>query len=136
MLHCKSPQWGSALVREGVCEVVALELREVRQTRERELFTAEPSCQGAGVGGEWEAERTQIESKQAGGERIRVSIMWMWLKSSAFIPRVVGSGDGCPAWHGPMCGAVGSGGVGGEWKCPLSSSDGKWFRTSQAILVP
>ena len=67
-------------------------------------------------------------------------MVWMWLerrqdqqgfavlKSSAFIPRVMGSRDGCQAINGLTC-----------WRgqgCPVSSTDGEWFRMRHEVVIP
>lgn len=47
---------GSDLVGEGLPEVVTLEARSAKQTREKEVFPTEPSCQGLVVEEAWKLE--------------------------------------------------------------------------------
>lgn len=54
--------WGFDLVREGLPEVVMLEVRSAKQSREKEVFLTELSCQGSVVERAWEAEIARTES--------------------------------------------------------------------------
>lgn len=59
---------GGDLVRKGVPEVVTLELRSAKQTREKVVFSTKLSCQGSVLGGGLRAEIAQAERKLEGRE--------------------------------------------------------------------
>lgn len=59
---------GVDLVRKGVPEVVTLELRSAKQTREKVVFSTRLSCQGSVLGGGLRAEIAQAERKLEGRE--------------------------------------------------------------------
>lgn len=65
--HCKSLQWASDLVREGVPEAVTLELRLAKQTREREVFQQTHHARALWWEGPWKAEvwdRGKLERRE------------------------------------------------------------------------
>lgn len=64
----QEPAVGDDLVREGIPEVVTLELRSAKQTREKVVLPTELSCQGSVLGGGLGAEIAQTGRKLEGRE--------------------------------------------------------------------
>lgn len=82
----QEPALGYDLVKEGVPEVIMLELRSARQTGRKTCLLHGCHARALWWQGEWEAETVQIEGKLEGRVRVWYRYGWRGGRTSRALP--------------------------------------------------